>query len=82
VKKKRKERTYEAHRLETVADPELPLGHATVSGFNVIPPPQANPVHVKATGLIISTIVSKDEEESEGMARRKMGFDPRRVICK
>ena len=74
--------TYEAHRLETVTDPELPFGQATVSGFNVIPPPQANPVHVKATGEIISRIVSNDDEESEGMARRKMGFDPRSVICK
>lgn len=60
-------------REDTVA--LLPLGQATVSGFRVMPPPQAKPAQPTDTGATIWRSVSNGAELASGMAMRKVGLE-------
>ncbi len=65
--------THVAHREDTVT--LFPFGHATTSGFSVIPPPQAKPAHPREVGDIIWSIVSNGAEDVSGIAIRYTGID-------
>lgn len=61
----------------------MPFGHASVSGFAIIPPPQAKPTHVHDTGATICRIVSNGPDWTSGIAIRKTGFAaPRETSAK
>lgn len=67
------EETHFDQREDTVA--LLPLGQATVSGFPIMPPPQAKPAQPMETGAVIWRRVSKGAEPASGTAMRKVGFE-------
>ncbi len=72
-------KTYADHRELATTAPEFPFGHATVSGFRLMLPPQAKPAQVRDTGAMISRMVSKGTEAVTGTAMRKVGLVPGRT---